>query len=79
LNFDATEGSHIFAKKGIISSLEPKATKPLGNYVLEEVSAFWILFVNYNRNKIDGEIDNKEKVRRQIVDKFFEKPNKYNQ
>ena len=80
INFDATEGSHIFSKKGIVSTLEPKALKPLGVHVLEESSTFWVLFVNYIRSKIDcGEIDNKERVRRQIVDIFFTKAEKYPQ
>lgn len=57
INFDAQEGSHIFAKKGIITTLEPKSVKPLGQFVLEELPTFWVLFVFYNRAKIDGDID----------------------
>jgi hypothetical protein len=72
LNFDITEGSHIFAKKGIVTNLEPKVVKTLGKFVLEECANFWILFTFYNRNKIDGDIEQKEKVRRQVVDNFFE-------
>ena len=74
LNFDLIDGSSIFAKKGIITTMEPKVTKPLGTYVLEENANFWILFTFYNKSKIDGDIDLKEKVRRQIVDNFFENP-----
>lgn len=79
LDFDATQGSQIFAKKGIITNLEPKAIKHLGYYILHESSSFWVLFCNYNKTKIDGDIDMKEKVRRQIVDNFFEVPAKFNQ
>ena len=79
LNFDLTDGSHIFAKKGIVTNLEPKSTKALGKYVLEECANFWILFAYYNRSKIDGDIDQKEKVRRQVVDTFFENPAKHAQ
>lgn len=79
LDFDATPGSHIFSKKGIITNLEPKPIKPLGNYILKESSSFWVLFCNYNKNKIDGDIDMKERVRRQIVDNFFEATDKLNQ
>ena len=64
LNFDLIDGSSIFAKKGIITTMEPKVTKPLGTYVLEENANFWILFTFYNKSKIDGDIDLKEKVRR---------------
>jgi hypothetical protein len=79
LNFDSEHGSYIFAKKGIVTNMEPTVTKPLGNYVLENSSSFWILFAYYNRAKIDSDIDLKEKVRRQIVDNFFECPGKMNQ
>lgn len=58
--------------------MEPKVLKPLGNYILQESSSFWVLFCNYNKQKIDGDIDIKEKVRRQVVDNFFEVPGKFN-
>ena len=79
LNFDLVEGSHIFAKKGIVTNLEPKVIKPLGKYVLEDCANFWILFTYYNRNKIDADIEQKEKVRRQVVDNFFETEQKHSQ
>jgi len=72
INFDEMEGSQIFLRKGIITNLEPKAIKPLGNYVLSECANFWVLFVNFTKAKIDSDIDIKEKVRRQIVERFFE-------
>lgn len=35
-------------------------------------SKFWVLFANYVRGKLETCIDSKEKVRRQIVEYFFE-------
>ena len=73
-NFDAIEGSQIFAKKGIMTSLEPKLVKKgfgYGAEILEESTKFWILFTFFNKHKV-CDIDHKEKVRRQIVDNFFE-------
>lgn len=72
LNFDAIEGSQIFAKKGIMTTLEPKPLKKgFGQEILQESTKFWILFTYYNKHKV-VDIDCKEKVRRQIVDTFFE-------
>lgn len=79
IDFDQVQGSNLFAKKGAITNFEPKALKPLGSYILTESSSFWVLFCNYTRAKIDGDIDIKERVRRQIVDTFFEVSGKFNQ
>jgi hypothetical protein len=53
--------------------LEPKILKKnIGTWFLNENPKFWVLFTFYNKNKIENDIDSKEKVRRQIVDIFFE-------
>lgn len=72
IGFDATEGSYIFSKKGIITLFEPKALKPMGATLLQNSASFWVLFAFYVKGKIDSDIEIKEKVRRQIVDTFFE-------
>jgi len=64
LNFDAQESSYLFAKKGIITKLEPAATKQLGSEIMNESEHFWVLFTFYNKPKIENDIDNREKVRR---------------
>jgi hypothetical protein len=49
---------------------------------MQENTKFWILFTNYNKQKVTGsDVDQKERVRRQIVDNFFEidNPSKENQ
>jgi hypothetical protein len=63
-----------------MTSLEPKLVKKgfgFGAEILEESFKFWILFTYFNKHKV-CDIDQKEKVRRQIVDNFFEceSPNK---
>jgi hypothetical protein len=55
-----------------MTSLEPKPTKKgFGLDILQESTKFWILFTYFNKHKVI-DIDCKEKVRRQIVDTFFE-------
>lgn len=50
LNFDSVEGSQIFARKGIMTTLEPKVLrKGFGDQILLENTKFWILFTNYNK------------------------------
>ena len=50
LNFDSVEGSQIFARKGIMTTLEPKVLKKgFGDRILQENTKFWILFTNYNK------------------------------
>jgi hypothetical protein len=45
--------------------LEPKILKKnIGIWLLNENPLFWILFTFYNKNKIDNDIDSKEKIRR---------------
>ena len=79
--FDQQETSQQFSKKGIMTSLEPKLVKKaLGEEILKDSAHFWILFVKYNKDKFNTgdasiDIDQKEKIRRQLVDNFFE----YNQ
>lgn len=71
LQFDQLESSQIFSRKGLISNLEPKPLKPLGKTILDTNAHFWVLFSNYVKPKLDDNIDNREKIRRQIVDNFF--------
>ena len=52
--------------------MEPTALKPLGQDLLDESIKFWILFGNYCKSKIQGDIEQREKVRRQIVTNFFD-------
>jgi len=52
--------------------MEPTALKPLGQDLLDESIKFWILFTNYCKSKIQGDIEQREKVRRQIVTNFFD-------
>jgi hypothetical protein len=40
---------------------------------MNESEHFWVLFTFYNKPKIENDIDNREKVRRQIVDNLFDK------
>ena len=55
-----------------MTTLEPKPLKKgSGQEILLESTKFWILFTYYNKHKV-VDIDCKEKVRRQIVDTFFE-------
>ena len=55
-----------------MTTLEPKPLKKgFGAEILSESTKFWILFTYYNKHKV-VDIDCKEKVRRQIVDTFFE-------
>tara|TARA_B110000285_G_C15012203_1_gene557070 strand:- start:122 stop:517 length:396 start_codon:yes stop_codon:yes gene_type:complete len=83
LSFDSVEGSFIFSRKGIMTTLEPKVLKKgFGDQIMQENTKFWILFTNYNKQKVTGsDVDQKERVRRQIVDNFFEidNPSKENQ
>jgi hypothetical protein len=46
--------------------------KNIGSWLINENPKFWVLFTFYNKNKIENDIDSKEKVRRQIVDIYFE-------
>jgi len=52
--------------------MEPFALKPLGQALMDESIKFWILFTNYCKSKIQGDIEQREKVRRQIVTNFFD-------
>lgn len=53
--------------------MEPKILKKnIGSWFINENPKFWVLFTFYNKSKIENDIDSKEKVRRQIVDIYFE-------
>ena len=62
----------VFNRRGLASSLEPLILKPgLGAWLLNQSAVFWILFAQFNRQRIESDIDSKERVRRQIVDAFW--------
>ena len=67
------ESSYLFAKKGIITKLEPVALNKLGAEMMNENEYFWVLFTFYNKPKIENNIESRERVRRQIVDNLFDK------
>lgn len=72
---DDTNKALIFNKRGLASTLEPKILRPvLGAWLLHHCAVFWILFAEFNRQKIEMDIDAKERVRRQIVDAFWNSP-----
>lgn len=72
---DDANKSLIFNKRGLASTLEPKVLRPaLGSWLLQHCATFWILFAEFNRQKIEFDIDAKERVRRQIVDAFWNCP-----
>lgn len=57
--------SLIFNKRGLASSLEPKVLRQsVGAWLLNQSAVFWILFSEFNRQKIEIDIDAKERVRR---------------
>ena len=64
LQFDLNPETNLFSKKGVVTNLEPKALKPLGQHLLQTSGHFWVLFTNYVSVKVQNCIDNKEKVRR---------------
>lgn len=72
LCFDNQNSSNLFQRKGVITLLEPRPLSQLGQDILMENHHFWVLFTYYNKTKIEFDIDNREKVRRQVVDNLFE-------
>jgi len=64
INFDLVGSSQLFLKKGIVTNMEPVALKKTGQDIIDENIKFWILFTNYCKQKIMGDIEQREKVRR---------------
>lgn len=69
---EAEKSTLIFNKRGLASSLEPRILRQnVGSWILSQSAVFWILFAEFNLQKIETDIDAKERVRRQIVDAFW--------
>ena len=62
-----------------MTQLELKAKSEAGEWVLQQSPKFWVLFTNYVQPKIAACIDSREKLRRQIVEAFFETDNTHAQ
>ena len=77
--FDLIEAANTFAKSGLVTSLDLKPKSEAGEWLLSQCPKFWVLFANYVQPKIASCIDSKEKVRRQIVEAFFETDNSHAQ
>jgi hypothetical protein len=56
--------------------LELRSKTEVGQQILEENTVFWVLYSYYVKDKLEKSIDDKEKVRRQIVDYFFQSEDK---
>ena len=77
--FDLIEAANTFTKSGLVTQLELKPKSEAGEWVLQQSPKFWVLFTNYVSPKIAACIDSREKLRRQIVEAFFEVDNTHAQ